>query len=125
MNCSLAFCGFLLRKTTPKKGGKEGLSMDEITQARDYLLGRCHPSKIIVYDQRVDKEEHLLSAALCIVAEIASPRALERELRGQVPFPIRLTAYRPQEWSFLVRQEDTQARRLCQTGQVLYEQTWC
>ena len=98
----------------------------EITQARDYLLNRCHPSKIIVYDQRTDRGENLLYAKLCVVADGVAPRELEQELKGKFPSTsIALTAYRPSEWSYLVRQEDTLAHRMTRTGQVLYEQTWC
>ena len=98
----------------------------EIHGAKEYLIGCCHPSKILVMEMGREGRDLPFSTIFCVVGENIPQRQVEKGLKARFPqLPVRLSVYRPGEWSDLVRQEDSQASLFCKLGQVLYEQTWC
>ncbi|MDL2233051.1 hypothetical protein LJC63_05665 [Ruminococcaceae bacterium OttesenSCG-928-L11] len=83
------------------------------------LLG---PQRIYLYNQRINSRNLISSFKLCIVTEVGDKFAAERdiymEIDCDVPFDILI--YTPAEWEDLIDSETSFARKILDSGLVLY-----
>lgn len=86
------------------------------------IVARIHPKAIILFSHKRSPKDATSSFKLCVVAETADPRALERSLYLDVDceVPFDLLLYTPAQWETLLAQPGSFARQVWENGQVLH-----
>lgn len=96
----------------------------EVVSVVDAIAGKYHPQRIYLYNQRFSATGATSGFKLCVVGDFADKCEAERDMYlsidSEVPYDLLL--YTPGEWLRLCDSVDSFARKIHQTGQVVYEQ---
>lgn len=95
---------------------------EEISAVVDQIVKMVHPLRIYLYNQRMSAAGATTGFKLCVVGEFADKGSTERsiylEIDSEVPFDVLL--YTPLEWDDLCARSESFARRIANTGMVVY-----
>lgn len=95
---------------------------DHVDHVTRQIIPMFDPKKIYLYNRKVSPNGAVVSFKLCIVAAVEdkldAERRIYRNIDSEVPFDVLI--YTPEEWDSLCRDIHAFAKRIEQTGMVLY-----
>lgn len=95
-----------------------------LEQLRDDIVRLAAPKRILLFSHKQHPDGQLSAVKLCVIIGEGDPLAVERELYMRIDsdLPYDLLVYGQADWERLVLSGKSFARRIQQTGSVLYAQ---
>lgn len=86
------------------------------------IIRLLSPIQIYLYNQRINSKNDTSSFKLCVVANVPDRFAAERDVYMDVDceVPFDLLIYTPAEWEETTAQPNSFARKILETGMVVY-----
>ena len=95
----------------------------EIKMAIDWVVESLAPYRVFIYNRRENHRGQVTGFKLCIIADTPDKAAAERDIYlgfdSDVPFDVLI--YTPEEWEQITRQEASFAKKIIETGLIVYE----
>lgn len=93
-----------------------------LDRLRDEIIRLASPNRILLFSHKQYPDGGLSAVKLCVVIGEGDPLAVERELYVHIDadLPYDLLVYGQADWDRLLHSQNSFARRIQQTGSVLY-----